>query len=67
MYLICSDVDLLRKPVARWTEGTSNVSCFHHLHQVSDDLGIRSNTCTQIIYYHQLFPHTIYCYAREQN
>lgn len=48
-YLICSDVDLLREPVACWTEGSSNVSSFHHLHQVSDDLGSISYTHTNII------------------
>lgn len=45
-YLICSDVDLLREPVTCWTEGSSNVASFHHLHQVSDDLGGTSNTQT---------------------
>lgn len=47
-YLICSDVDLLREPVTSWTEGSSNVASFNHLHQVSDDLGSRSNTQTGI-------------------
>ncbi len=48
MHLICSDVDLLREPVTCRTEGSSNVTSFHHLHQVSDDL-MRISLCTVCI------------------
>lgn len=42
-YLIRSNVDLLREPVTCRTEGPSNVTSLHHLHQVSDDLSRRLN------------------------
>lgn len=45
-YLIGSDVDLLREPVTCRTEGSADVTSFHHLHQVSDDLKWKSNTKT---------------------
>lgn len=45
-YLIGPDVDLLREPVTCRTEGSADVTSFHHLHQVSDDLKWKSNTKT---------------------